>query len=109
MSYLNAQREYLMSVKNKTRQQVDQLNQVDQALKGLTEGLQGQFNLGDINLPAPYQVRRALLGEGSYASTQSTTYANININGIDEARVRTILSDILGPAVIQAAAALPAR
>lgn len=100
LSYLNSQHDYLSSVGNKTRQQVDELNQVDRALKGLSDQLQGQFNLGDIKVPTPYEVRRALTA-GSAANSGSTSYVTITVNGADVAAVKTMLTDYVGQGVTQ--------
>lgn len=109
LSYLRSQHDYLTSVKNKTRQQVDELNQVDQALKSLTDGLQGQFNLGDIRIPAPYEVRRAMAGGGNYASSQSTSYVTITINGNDTAAMVKVLADHMGQPILQTAGSAPRK
>jgi hypothetical protein len=88
---------------------VDELNQVDQALKSLADGLQGQFNLGDIRIPAPYEVRRAMAGGGSYAATQSTSYVQITINGNDTNAMKQVLSDYMGQGVMMAVASAPRK
>ena len=96
LSYLNAQHNYLTSVHSKTRQQVDELNQVDQALQGLANQLQGQFNLGQIKVPSPYEARRIEAGGG-------TTSVQITINGTDIPAVKAILTQYLGQGVMSTA------
>jgi len=96
LSYLNAQHTYLMSVHSKTRQQVDELNQVDQALQGLANQLQGQFNLGQIKVPTPYEARA--IGAGGL-----TTNVQITINGTDIPAVKAILTQYLGQGVMSTA------
>jgi hypothetical protein len=89
LSYLNSQHNYLSSVQNKTRQQVDELNQVDQALQGLANQMQGQFNLGAIKVPTAYEARA--IGAGGL-----TTNVQITINGTDIPAVKAILTQYLG-------------
>lgn len=104
LKYLNSQKAYLEAVKNKTRDQVEQLNQVDQALKGLADSLQGQWNLGDIRMPTPYEVRSAMTGNQAALTTN-----NIQINGADTAAVMDMLTRLLGVGTIQAASTTPAK
>jgi len=96
LSYLNAQHNYLTSVHSKTRQQVDELNQVDQALQGLANQLQGQFNLGQIKVPTPYEARA--IGAGGLI-----TNVQITINGTDIPAVKAILTQYLGQGVMSTA------
>ena len=96
LSYLNAQHNYLTSVHSKTRQQVDELNQVDQALQGLANQLQGQFNLGQIKVPTAYEARA--IGAGGL-----TTNVQITINGTDIPAVKAILTQYLGQAAMSTA------
>lgn len=110
LNYLRTQHDYLSAVKNKTRQQVDQLNEVDRALKGLTDGLQGQFNLGDIKVPSPYEVRRALAGGANgYAGTQAVSYVTITVNGNDTAAMKQVLADHVGQPVLQTTGSAPRK
>lgn len=90
LSYLNAQHNYLTHVKNKTRQQVDELNQVDQALKGLSDSMQGQFNIGQIKVPSAYEVRRIQAVGGANTNVQ------ITINGADIVAVKGIIAQYIG-------------
>jgi hypothetical protein len=96
LSYLNAQHNYLTAVHSKTRQQVDELNQVDQALKGLADSLQGQFNLGQIKVPTAYEAR-------AIAAGGLTTNVQITINGTDIPAVKAILTQYLGQGVMSTA------
>jgi hypothetical protein len=98
MSYLQSQHDYLTAVKHKTRDQVEELNQVDQALKSLTDSMDGQFNLGNIKVPTPYEVRRSMAGPPAGATTQTVT---ININGSDLNAVRGVMGEYLGQGVMQ--------
>lgn len=98
LSYLHSQHDYLTHVRNKTRDQVDELNQVDQALKSLGDSMQGQFNLGQIKLPTPYEVRRIAAGGGG-----STSNVQITINGADIAQIKSVLAQYVGTAVMATA------
>lgn len=103
--YLQSEHDRLTLIKDKTYQQQQELNTIDQALKAANEQLQGQFNLGDINIPTPYDVRRRIaeqvavgMGAGSSSSTQ-TVY--ITINGNDPAAMQNTLMRVIGPAAFQ--------
>lgn len=65
MKYLDSEHDRLTKIKHKNRQQQDELNDIDRAIKGLNDQMQGQFNLGDIKLPTVYQARRAAGGDGA--------------------------------------------
>jgi hypothetical protein len=58
LQYLNEVRKNVLATGLKTRQQVDELNQVDQAILSANQQLQGQFNLGDIKVPTVFQERQ---------------------------------------------------
>lgn len=59
LSYLESQHNALVAVKSRTRQQTDELNEVDSAIHSLLSNMAGsQFNLGDIKTPTVYQARR---------------------------------------------------
>ncbi|MEY2930159.1 MAG: hypothetical protein RL033_908, partial [Pseudomonadota bacterium] len=99
VSYLQRQHDLLAAIKNKTRDQIEELNQVDAALKAAKEALQGQFNLGDIKVPTPYEVRRSIAASGAgigYQGGGNTTI--VTISGTDLPAVRALLEDVLGPA-----------
>lgn len=102
--YLDNERDRLEGIKNRTYQQQQELNQIDQLLQDAQNQLSGQFNLGDINLPTPYQVRRYMeqstggVAGGGGAQTPPTKppQVNINIDGADTGQIRRILNEILG-------------
>jgi hypothetical protein len=100
LNYLQSQHDYLTAVKHKTRDQIDELNQVDRALKSLRDGLDGQFNLGEIKVPSPYEVRRAIAA-GSGAGTNNTVTTYITISGADNTAVRAVLTEYLGQQATQ--------
>lgn len=97
MSYLQSEHDRLNAVGQRTRQQQDQLNQIDQLMKSAAEELQGQFNIGDIDLPTAYEMRRAV---GSGAPTQVADYSNsnnvVNINGAPLAEVISWIESYMG-------------
>lgn len=116
LSYLRSERTRLadrLSGMKRTddgyRQAVEQLQQIDLAVKSATDSLDGLFNLGDIKVPTPFEVRRSLAGAGGEASTDFTSQlisvlqsnqgagTTITFNGADTAKVRAILSEYLGP------------
>lgn len=103
--YLQNERERLMAIKNKSRQQIDMLNQIDLELKNAMDQLSGQFNLGDIKLPTVYQARRDLAAQ---AVAQQTTI-NISVNGADVGMFQSLLSQYLGPIATGSVTTAPRR
>ncbi len=105
LSYLRNEKTRLESIANRTYQQQKQLDQVDGLLQDASKALEGQFNLGDIKLPSPYEVRRFIAAQagGLSASGQTNTYVttNISINGADTEQVRRVLRDQLGPEAVR--------
>lgn len=102
LNYLESQHNLLTSVKNKTRDQIDELNQVDQALQSAQAALAGQFNIGAISLPTIYEVRRSIqaaAGSGqSYPGGGGGTVNNtFTFSGTDIGAVKKVLEDVLGP------------
>lgn len=107
LRYLEHQRARLEAIHHKTRQQIEELQQIDQALKAAADQMQGQWNIGDIRIPTPYEARRyietsnrGLTYSGAPQTTQNTY--DIKINGADTAAVRALLISLLGPSVVQA-------
>lgn len=97
MSYLQSEHDRLTAVANRTRQQQEELDQVDQLMKAAADQMQGQWNIGDIDLPTIYEVRRAV---GSGAPTQTGDYSHSNntvtVNGADFQAVVEWLQTALG-------------
>lgn len=60
LQYLQNEHNRLSAIAHRTRQQQDELDQVDKLMKAANDSLSGQFNLGEIKLPTVYQVRRAI-------------------------------------------------
>lgn len=102
LQYLQNEHNRLSAIKNKTRQQIDELNQIDLAIKSATETMQGQWNLGQIKVPTVYEVRRAIQNSTAAASAinqaivTNTTTNTITINGADIAKVEALLRQMLG-------------
>jgi hypothetical protein len=107
LSYLRSQHNYLTAVRDKTYTQTQELNQVDEALKGLTEGLQGQWNLGDIKVPTAYEMRRQL--QGGMASTTAVSYVNIQFTAGTGEDFKQMLTDYVGQPVMQRVGTTPAK
>jgi hypothetical protein len=85
VSYLQSEHDRLTSIAHRTRQQQDQLNQVDQLMKQAASELSGQFNIGTIKLPTVYEVRRAIkAGAGGIAGAN---------NGFSGAGVGQVVTD----------------
>jgi TP901 family phage tail tape measure protein len=124
--HLERRQERLQAIKHRTRQEQDQLDQVEGALKAARDALSAQFNLGDIKVPTPYEVRRyieqtaqaakdkagssAAGGSGprtpaNGTSNQLNTINNdVKIDGADTAQIIRILRDILGNHAIRSTA-----
>lgn len=104
ISYLNNEHDRLTAIKNRTRQQQEQLNQVDQALKSASDQLRGQFNLGDITVPTPFEVRRSIAAQVARlpGAPQVASNVVVNISGGDLAQIRRTLSEYIGPAALGA-------
>lgn len=110
LAYLDSEHNRLNAIKHRTRQQQDQLNEIDLAMKAAKDAADGQFNLGDINTSGlVYQVRRqaaearaarASAGLGSPRATTNQT-VTIAINGADVAKVRQIIGNYLNIAPSQ--------
>lgn len=79
------------------QQLVDELNQVDQSLYNTQIQAAGQFNLGNIKLPTPYEARREVQAQSQHVNYQDNTVVNVNVNGADVGQVKTLLSSLMGP------------
>lgn len=103
---LTARLAMMKQTDNGYRQTLDELNQVDQAMKAASDAMSSQFNLGDITIPTPYQVRSQLAGEAAAASGNSTQYlqtVNVQITTNDPAAMNAVLQRHLGPQAFQRA------
>lgn len=102
MNYLENEKRRLEGIKNRTFQQQEQLDQIDRLMKDAATQMQGQFNLGDIKLPTPYQVRRYIeqtspaRTERMAATYASTTNITNYINGADTAAVKRAIREQVG-------------
>ncbi len=80
----------------------EQLDQIDEALKSITDSMSAQWNLGDIDVPTPYEVRRSLATRagGSGVTTtviQESHEYHMRFDGTDKQELERILKKILGP------------
>lgn len=109
IEYLQNEHDRLSAISDRTRQQQEQLDQVDQALKAASDQFAGQWNLGEINIPTPFEMRRNIatpelvqefggtprtLAGGSVVDARSIV---VNVNGGDVNQVRTVLAEFIGP------------
>jgi hypothetical protein len=101
INYLEAQHNLLTAVHKKTRDQIDELNQVDSALQAAQQQLSGQFNIGAIQLPTIYEVRRSIAATAAGTTYQGSTQNTIYITGTDTAAVKKVIQDVLGPTASQ--------
>ena len=106
MDYLQHEHDRLERIKHRTFQQQQQLDQIDGLMQDAAKQMQGQFNLGDIKLPTPYQVRR-YIEQTSGAQTarlaasvgaSQTTTLTMNVDGADTAKVIQIVQSVVGKA-----------
>jgi hypothetical protein len=108
LKYLDAQHAHLFAIHNRTQQQQDELNQIDKLLQEAAKQLQGQFNLGSIKLPTPFEVRRSIAG-GASAANGNVQYVSISVNGADTAKVTAIMATYLGPGAFARATTTTAK
>ena len=94
MSYLDHEHDRLTRIHHRTRQQQDELDTVDKAMKDALSSMDSQFNLGDINTNGlVYQVRRfkaEMAGGGAsprMAASGNTYNSTLTITGADTAAV----------------------
>lgn len=107
LRYLETLRGNILATGLKTRQQLDELNQVDQAIQSANQQLQGQFNLGDIKVPTVFQERQqAALGGINITGTDQLAPLGSATNPLTGAATQVIqpLSDAIG--AIQTAGAI---
>jgi len=107
INYLQNESKRLNNIKDRTYQQQQELNQIDQLLKEAADQMQGQWNFGDIKLPTPYQVRRYIAsrsgddrsvtggphGDGGRPIVNDT---RVYIDGADVGMVRRIITEVVG-------------
>lgn len=107
LAFLNSESRRLHNIANRTRQQTEQMQQMDQAIKAAADAMQGQWNLGDIRIPTPYEARRFIERSGQGAEYQqgaqiSNTQTNhISFAGLTRQEVEAILRDVLGASATQ--------
>ncbi len=98
IKYLRSEHDRLAAIQHRTRQQTDELNQIDLAIKAAAEQTAGQFNFSEVRLPSPYEVRRFVATEAASTTYQAQTpgVTKVYVNGADTGEVRSILSELLG-------------
>jgi TP901 family phage tail tape measure protein len=111
--YLEREAKRMKSMRNKTRQQIDYMNQIELALQEAQNSAASQFNLGDINLNGfVYQTRRFaaqarnqivndIVGGGATGGSVVNSHNQVTIYGTDTRAVRQILREMLGDGVGQ--------
>lgn len=101
--FLDHEKHILEKIAHRTRQQTEELQQVDQAIKAVADSMDGQFNLGDIHIPTPYEAQRYIQahsqGEG-YQSThvthQDNRHITVDFKGMDKREIEELLRGLLG-------------
>lgn len=91
------------------KQRQEQIQQLDEAIKAGADSLSGQFNIGDIKIPTPYEVRRAIKAKDTGTvlannSAQGTAGNVVNdnssksvvLNGIPIQQVMTMIEELFG-------------
>lgn len=116
LRYLNNEHDRLSSIADRTYQQQQQLDQIDQALQAAASEMSGQWNIGEIDIPTIYEVRRSIAarargmdyqrGPGTPVRSYMTQsmvdnrQANIHLHGADTnqvvQRVLRAVDDALG-------------
>ena len=112
LQYLQAERARLQTRLNGMRttdagyrQIQDQITELDMAMKTSADALSGQWNIGEIDVPTIYEVRRAIAERGGRDNGAAGGTVNNNqvltVNGADFARVIQYINGILGqPATV---------
>jgi hypothetical protein len=77
-----------------------QLDQINQAIQAAATSANAQFNLANIKIPTPYEVRRYIAGDQSGATGAGSNTVTINFDGSDLSKVQQVLGQYLGPNVI---------
>lgn len=105
INYLETRLRGLRGIHHKTRADIDHINQIRQELKSALEENAGQFNLGSIDVPTPYEVRRSLKSGANASSTTviESHATTIHVNGTDIAMVQKVIKQALGPAAYRRA------
>lgn len=122
VNFLKSEEARLGGLANRTVQQQAQYDQVQRELQSLNKQLSGQFNLGDIKIPTPFEVRRSLAATrteqearqdalaGSFGgpfkgpgfrSDTTSQVVNVTVNGNDTNAMKAVLSQYLGAAAFQ--------
>lgn len=108
INYLENEKRRLERIKNRTFQQQEQLNQIDRLMQDAARQMAGQFNLGDIKLPTPYQVRRyieeqssALTAKAAQRSAAGAAAGSVMTNylvfqGYDPDQIKNAVKDVVG-------------
>jgi len=101
LRYLHNEHDRLTAIRHRTRQQQDELNQIDQALQAASEQMQGQWNIGDIRVPTIYEVRRSMAAQarGQNYADNSVRNVEIHINGDSIARIKAAVLEAVGQQV----------
>jgi hypothetical protein len=89
-NYLLGEKERLESIKQRTYQQQEQLDEVDKALKDFRDQNNNQWNLGDIDLPTPYEMRRFMASQGEYYAGQERSTVDVTLRTNDSVIVDAI-------------------
>ncbi len=80
------------------RQATDELNTLGQDILAANNQLIGQFNIGNIKVPTPYEVRRSLATQAVGQQYQSSSSnVTINVDGTNYDQVAALLGSYLGP------------
>ena len=103
LRYLQHEHDRLSAIKNRTRQQQDQLDEIDKAMKSAADQMNAQFNLGNIDVRGMvYQTRRFAAQQRANAhaaqaaaAAQHIQNVDINIDGADTGQIRRVLEELL--------------
>lgn len=60
ISRLEAEKRRLLRIQNRNDQQNMQLIELEKTIQNFNRGMEGQFNLGEIRIPTPFEVRRLI-------------------------------------------------
>lgn len=77
-------------------QKQQDLDKLNTALKGINDSLQGQFNIGQIDIPTVYEMRRTFTAGQANQGYSDNRVVTITVNGGNSAEVLSVIKSELG-------------
>lgn len=77
-------------------QKQQDLDKLNTAIKGINDSLQGQFNIGQIDIPTVYEMRRTFTAGQADQGYSDNRVVTITVNGGNSAEVLSVIKSELG-------------